>query len=216
MEWQRYLYSIPAVIIGLTVHEYSHARMALALGDSTAKDQGRISFNPLKHIDPLGLLFIIIAGFGWAKPVQFSPERLRRPRRDKALIALAGPLSNLILGSVCALFARVFRYAGLLDYMPIDMELYVTVYLTVLSLLLYGALINFGLFIFNLIPIPPLDGSHVFFSGLNLRPETEHQIIKIGSPLLFIILIVESRTSLNILPIGRAVDLLMSLFMPGW
>jgi Zn-dependent protease len=209
MEWQRYVYSIPAVLIGLTVHEYSHARMALALGDTTARDQGRITFNPLKHIDILGLIFLITAGFGWAKPVQFSPDRLLHPRRDKALIALAGPLSNFALGSACALLTRLWVYAA-----PHVNSLTSTIYITVFSMLLYGAMINFGLFIFNLIPLPPLDGSHVVFSGLNLQSGTEQQIMKIGAPLLFIILIIESRTGLDILPIGRLTGLLLSIFFP--
>ncbi|MDR0388660.1 MAG: site-2 protease family protein [Spirochaetaceae bacterium] len=210
MEWQRYIYPIPAILIGLTVHEYSHARMALALGDTTARDQGRITFNPLRHIDILGLIFLLVAGFGWAKPVQFSPDRLRRPRRDKALIALAGPLSNFVLGVIFALLARLCIYAASL--MGADVPRFIDVFISVVHLLLYGATINFGLFIFNLIPLPPLDGSHIAFSGLNLRSETEKKIIKLGAPLLFIILIIESRTSLDILPIGRLSLFLVSVF----
>jgi Zn-dependent protease len=212
MEWQRYAYSIPAVLIGLTVHEYSHARMALALGDTTARDQGRITFNPLKHIDLVGLIFLIVAGFGWARPVQFSPEKLRHPRRDKALIALAGPLSNLILGSVFALLTR------LLSELPLPGASYIiyTIYTTVFYICIYSAIINFGLFIFNLVPLPPLDGSHVVFSGLNLSGETERKIMKIGAPLLFIIIIMEGRIGFDILPIGKLSDLLMSIFLPGW
>jgi Zn-dependent protease len=211
MEWQRYVYSVPAVLIGLTLHEYSHARMALALGDTTARDQGRITFNPLKHIDILGLLFLLVAGFGWARPVQFSPERLRHPRRDKALIAFAGPFSNFVLGSVCGLLLRLCIYAGPLIY---DTALYATIYRHVFLMLFYGAMLNFGLFVFNLIPLPPLDGSHIAFSGLNLRSETEQQIMKIGAPLLFIILIAESRLGLDILPIGKLTGLLLSVFLP--
>jgi Zn-dependent protease len=100
MNWQNIIYSLPGIILGLTVHEYSHALAAYKLGDYTARDQGRLSFNPLRHIDIIGFLFIIFAGFGWAKPVQFQPGNLRRPRRDKALIAAAGPLSNFLLALI--------------------------------------------------------------------------------------------------------------------
>ncbi|MDR2258409.1 MAG: site-2 protease family protein [Treponema sp.] len=204
MDWRSTLYSIPGVLLGLTVHEFFHAWTAYRLGDTTAKDQGRITLNPLKHIDPIGFLFIVFAGFGWAKPVQFTPGALARPRRDKALIAAAGPLSNLLLGIVLIFVVKGLFY---LDFggLPFAEAVIFTVY--------YAAVINFGLFVFNLIPIPPLDGSHIVFSGLNLSPETEHRIMRIGTPVLFIILIVQNRTGLTILPIGRIVRALISLFI---
>src|SRR5215510_6279424 len=107
MDWKSILYSTPGILLGLTVHEFCHAFCAWKLGDSTARDQGRITLNPLKHIDIIGFLFIIFAGFGWAKPVQFNPHNLAHPRRDKALIAAAGPLSNFILGVI---FIHIFKF----------------------------------------------------------------------------------------------------------
>jgi Zn-dependent protease len=206
MDWQSTLYSIPGVLLGLTVHEFFHAWTACRLGDTTAKDQGRLTLNPLKHLDPIGFLFILFAGFGWAKPVQFSPGALARPRRDKALIAAAGPVSNLILGIILTLGVKgLFRLEFNLGGLPFIEVILLTLY--------YAAVINFGLFVFNLIPIPPLDGSHIVFSGLNLNPETEHRIMRIGTPLLFIVLIVQNRTDLTILPIGIIVRALISLFM---
>ena len=106
MNWQNILYALPGIIIGLTVHEFCHALAAYKLGDHTAREMGRLSFNPLKHIDLIGFLFIIFAGFGWAKPVQFNPENLSHPRRDKAIIAAAGPLSNLVLALVFIALVR--------------------------------------------------------------------------------------------------------------
>ena len=91
------LKSLPAVVIGLTVHELAHALMAYFLGDMTAKNDGRLTLNPLKHIDPLGFILIVIAGFGWAKPVNFNPANLRNKHRDEILISLAGPFSNFLL-----------------------------------------------------------------------------------------------------------------------
>ncbi|WP_319560296.1 site-2 protease family protein [Marispirochaeta sp.] len=86
------IYMLPAVLIGLTLHEFSHAYVAMLLGDTTAKNDGRITLNPLKHIDPLGMIVLLIAGFGWAKPVKFDPTNLKHPKRDRMLISVAGPL----------------------------------------------------------------------------------------------------------------------------
>src|SRR5665647_1679112 len=92
----RTLKFLPGILIGLTVHEYCHALVAHMCGDSTSKDQGRVTLNPLKHIDPLGFIMLLVAGFGWAKPVQFNEMNLRNPKYDVIKIALAGPLSNAI------------------------------------------------------------------------------------------------------------------------
>lgn len=100
------LKSLPAVVIGLTVHELAHALMAYFLGDMTAKNDGRLTLNPLKHIDPLGFILIVIAGFGWAKPVNFNPANLRNKHRDEILISLAGPFSNFLLAVLFLVIAR--------------------------------------------------------------------------------------------------------------
>jgi Zn-dependent protease len=203
MNWQNTLYSIPGILAGLTLHECCHALCAWKLGDSTAKDEGRITLNPLKHIDIIGFIFIIFAGFGWAKPVRFNPGRLSHPRRDKALIAAAGPFSNLVLGILCALLVKGLFL--LPDSLPGFENLVLVIY--------YAVFINFGLFIFNLIPIPPLDGSHIVFSGLNLSPLTEHRIMRIGTPLLFVILIIQNRLDIAIIPIGKIVRAMASVLM---
>jgi Zn-dependent protease len=204
MDWRSTLFSILGVLLGLTVHECCHALCAWKLGDSTAKDEGRITLNPLRHIDVIGFLFILFAGFGWAKPVRFNPERLSHPRRDKALIAAAGPCSNLVLGLLCALLLK-----GLLTFPP-----GLPFFENLVYIIYYAVFINFGLFVFNLIPIPPLDGSHIVFSGLNLSPQTEYRIMRIGTPLLFIILIIQNRSNITIIPIGKIVRTMVGLFFP--
>jgi Zn-dependent protease len=219
MDWKTMLYYLPGIVIGLTVHEYCHALAAYLLGDSTARDQGRLTFNPLKHIDIIGFLFIVFAGFGWAKPVQFNPGNLNHPRRDKAIIAAAGPLSNLALALlftvlIRAWFAMVQPAASPAE--PVSGFLLSSPFMKIITLLIYGTMINLGLFIFNLIPIPPLDGSHIVFSGLNIMEETQRRIMKIGAPLLFIIIIVQNRTDITILPIGKLVSAIMSFLMPRW
>lgn len=191
------LYSVPAVVLGLTVHEFSHAAAANALGDGTAKQQGRLSLNPLVHMDPLGLLFIVVAGFGWAKPVAFDKAYLKAPKRDEALIAAAGPLSNLAIGIAATLLlklaAETLPHSGTGAY-PV-----------VVNVLFYLIFINFGLFVFNMIPIPPLDGSHVLFCWLKIKNETEERLYKLGMPLLFGILLLENVARIDILPIGKLV-----------
>jgi Zn-dependent protease len=205
MDWENTLYSIPGVLLGLTVHEYCHAFCAWKLGDSTAKDQGRITLNPLMHIDIIGFLFIVIAGFGWAKPVQFNPQCLRHPRRDKALIAAAGPASNLVLGIIL-----IFIFKGLITF---RFGLSGKIADAVVICILNAAVINFGLFVFNLIPIPPLDGSHIVFSGMNLSPETEYRIMRIGAPLLFIIMIIQNRMNITIIPVGKIVRAIVYMLL---
>jgi Zn-dependent protease len=200
------VFSIPGIIIGFTVHEFCHALAAYKLGDTTARDEGRLTLNPLRHIDIIGFIFILFAGFGWARPVRFNPERLKHPRRDKAIIAAAGPLSNLILG---ILFIFLIKALIFLQTASGRNGMFAEQTLMLLSSLIT---INLGLFVFNLIPIPPLDGSHIVFSGLNLKSETEYRIMRIGTPLLFILLIVQGRTGISILPIGKAVRAIIGVF----
>ncbi|MDR1870069.1 MAG: site-2 protease family protein [Treponema sp.] len=204
MDWQRIFYSLPGVLLGLTVHEFCHALCAWKLGDNTARDQGRLTLNPFKHIDIIGLLFIIFAGFGWAKPVQFAPENLRNLRRDKALIAAAGPLSNLVLGILLIFIIKAMFYFNL-EFDGFIENLFYVLYV--------AASINFGLFIFNLLPIPPLDGSHIVFSGFNIDIETEIKIRKIGLPVLFLILIIQNQMNITIIPIGKMVRFMIDFFL---
>ncbi len=199
------LYSIPAVIIGLTVHEFMHAFAEYKMGDSTAKEQGRLTLNPLKHIYILGMVFIIIAGFGWAKPVQFNPANLKRPKLARAVIALAGPVSNLVLGALMLLLLKL-----LLVIVPPQSN---ALYEAVLTAMVYFGYINFGLFIFNMLPIPPLDGSHILFQGLNLKPETEMKFYKYGTYVLFAIIILERKTDITILPISWLVEKIAGFFL---
>lgn len=155
-----YIYSkilmIPAILLGFTFHEYAHAKMADKLGDKTARFQGRLNLNPLTHIDPLGFLMILVAGIGWAKPVQVNPAAFKDKYKDDLKVSLAGPLANLGV----ALFGGVLLF--------IVMALVFSNILTgALSQILYGITIriitiNVMLFIFNLLPIPGLDGWSVF------------------------------------------------------
>jgi len=139
-----------AVVIALTIHEFSHGFASYRLGDSTAKFDGRLSFSPLRHIDPIGFLMIVLVGFGWAKPVMVNPRNLRKPKRDMAIISFAGPLSNFLLA-----FLVTAIYVPLLITGVIASGGYIAVFLFVLIH------VNIMLGVFNLIPVPPLDGSKI-------------------------------------------------------
>ncbi len=142
---------IAVILISLTVHEYSHGRVAYMLGDDTAKNQGRLTLNPLKHLDPVGTLFFYFMHFGWAKPVPVDPRNLKDPHRDMLYIAAAGPASNLVL----ALFSGFFlRFMGPLEQME-PMTFYVFGFLCI------AVYCNVALAIFNMLPIFPLDGASV-------------------------------------------------------
>jgi Zn-dependent protease len=197
---ERILKYLPGIIIGLTIHEFSHAWVALRSGDSTSRDQGRITLNPLKHIDLLGFIFLIFAGFGWAKPVQFNEENLKK-KTDVIKIALAGPISNALLAMLLSLaFVFTERFPALSSSV-------------VRELFFYAIYINWGLFIFNLIPLPPLDGSHLLFFPLRKYPAAYNASYKYGSFLLFGLLIATSITKINFLPIISVIQFFAEGFL---
>lgn len=154
------IYLAPAVLIALSLHELAHGLASYALGDPTPKAQGRLTLNPLKHLDPWGTLMLLLFQFGWAKPVSVDSRYYENPKTDMVKVALAGPIMNMVVA-----FVSLFLM-GLIDKAdaPINM---INNY--IYSLLYYIAIVNVGLGIFNLIPIPPLDGSKVLFSILPER-----------------------------------------------
>jgi Zn-dependent protease len=201
----RILKFLPGIILGLTVHEYCHALVAHWCGDNTSKDQGRVTLNPLKHIDPLGFIMLLVAGFGWAKPVQFNESNLRNPKTDVIKIALAGPLSNAITAMILSLI--------LVLAMPVFSNSYSNVISIVKDILVWAIFINWGLFVFNLIPLPPLDGSHLLLYPLRRFPAVYEGLYKYGSFLLFGILIISSITKSNFIPIGSLMQTLTTGFL---
>jgi len=138
-----------ALIVGITFHEASHALIADQLGDHRPRALGRVSLNPLRHLDPVGALFFLLAGFGWGKPVPVNPYALRTGPRGLTMVALAGPVANFTVAAGVALIFRVLQLAGLLDA-PFARD--------VIALIVY---FNVALGLFNLVPIPPLDGYNV-------------------------------------------------------
>jgi Zn-dependent protease len=185
-----------ALLVAITVHEFAHALVADRLGDPTARLLGRVTLNPFAHLDPLGTAAIVFVGFGWGKPVPFDPFNLPHPRRDAALISLAGPASNMILAIILSVFARVIPA-------PLSLLLEPLVY------------INCMLALFNLIPVAPLDGFKII-SGI-LPPdladrweETErHGMIF----LLALLLPLTSRGSVVSIILSPAIDFVLGILL---
>ena len=159
---------IPVLLFALVFHEFSHGWVAYKLGDPTAKNQGRLTLNPIAHLDPFGSMMILFVGFGWAKPVPVDSRYLANPREDMMKIAFAGPASNLFLALIGGILIRLTGYAGPLT-----------------SMLILFTQINISLAVFNMIPIPPLDGSQIF-SGIMIRrnPQLVMQLQMYGPQIL--------------------------------
>ena len=158
-----YILRIPIILLSLTVHEVAHGYAAYKLGDPTAKNMGRLSLNPLKHLDPLGALSMLLFRIGWAKPVPINTRYFKKPRRDMAISALAGPVSNLLMAFaayvISSYIVRFGSYNGYFDVYTTGGKL---TYIVFLFFYTFFSL-NISLAVFNLLPIPPLDGSRVLF-----------------------------------------------------
>lgn len=215
----QFLFVVPCVLIALTFHEFAHGYMAYKLGDPTAKNFGRLTLNPLKHLDPIGTICMIFFHFGWAKPVPINSRYFKKPRRDMALTAAAGPIMNFILALfgmlVCRILTKIFVA------FPAQSDFVYYIQYAALTLFSYFHMLNLSLGVFNLIPIPPLDGSKVLFS---LLPDSAYAWLmryeRYGMILLYILLFADVLdTPLNFLRTGllnglsSAVSFLIGLFV---
>lgn len=176
-----FIFIIIILIMSVVIHEVSHGYAALALGDPTAKYQGRLTLNPLSHLDPVGSFLVPLIGYlaggfiiGWAKPVPFNPYNLRSAKWGEALVAIAGPLSNIALAAIFGLTIKLVGNYGIINE-------------TFLGLVSFVVIINITLAIFNLVPIPPLDGSKILFALLPYKWQGLRQSFeKFGLILVFI------------------------------
>ena len=206
-----------ALVLALSVHEFCHALAADLLGDPNPRLQGRLTLNPLKHLDPIGTLSLIFFKFGWGKPVQFDPYNLRHPKRDAALIALAGPISNFIMALLSALILRLIFHFNTGAVTMSFLASSPTPLAFLVSLLLFLITVNIGLGVFNLVPVPPLDGHWIL--GALLPQKTYYayrQAVRRLGPALLVVLILplfggQSIISYLITPV---IDFLTNLVMP--
>lgn len=152
-----FLSSLAVIFLTLPIHEWAHGFVSTKLGDPTPRYQGRLTLNPMAHIDVMGAIGILLFGIGWAKPVQVNARYYRNSKWGMALVALAGPLSNVILAFVLLILGNILVFVGLTE-LAIIQQVYLFLY--------YIALINISLAVFNLIPVPPFDGSRILFAVL--------------------------------------------------
>ncbi|MGM9643808.1 MAG: site-2 protease family protein [Eubacteriales bacterium] len=206
------LLMIPVILISLSTHEAAHGYIAYKMGDPTAYNLGRVTLNPLKHIDPMGSLCMLIFGYGWAKPVPINARYFRKPKYGMAFTAIAGPVSNILIGIIGAFLYSVTLF--LFSFFAADIltnELLTNVLTVLLNFFYYLGFMNFVLAVFNLIPIPPFDGSRFFSLFL---PEKIYfsmmryeKYIMIG---ILVLMIVCSRL-FNFSPFGWVADKLFNL-----
>lgn len=184
------IFVAPAILIAITIHEFSHGYVAHLLGDPTPEQQGRLTLNPIPHLDPLGTLMLIFAHFGWAKPVQVNPFYFKGDRqRGMLFVALAGPVSNLLLAFIGAILYNLFgAYGGFFS-----------------SFIFIFIIINVNLLLFNLIPVPPLDGSKILVGLLPRRMHGTIYQIEAYGPIILMLLIITDVTSKILGPITMGI-----------
>lgn len=188
-----FIAGLPGLILAMAVHEYAHARAAVALGDITPRTTGRLTLNPLAHIDPIGLLMLILAHFGWAKPVMINPRNFKNYKRDDILVSLAGPAANLLLAFLTLVVLLIYsKFFGRMSQ---------GTYLVLQLIVLYN--INFA--IFNMIPLPPLDGSHILKHFLPARYAYRYAQIERYSFFILIVFVMTPVLTYILIPLQQLV-----------
>lgn len=189
------LIQLPPILLAITIHEYSHGLAAYLLGDDTAKRAGRLTLNPIPHIDPIGALMLFIARIGWAKPVPINPYNFKNFKRDVALSAAAGPGSNFIMASVFAIVFRIYTALFFTEILTQNLPVLI-IYVLIRNFILF----NLALGIFNLIPIPPMDGSKILGGFLPDRAYIRYTMMeKQGVLILMIVFAASFMFNLNII-----------------
>lgn len=184
---------IPGILVGFAFHEFAHAKVADMLGDDTARRQGRVTIDPAAHIDVLGFIMLLIAGFGWGKPVPVNEDNFKNPRRDNMLVSFAGPFTNLI---VAVAFVGIIKLIVVFNITFFGTE----IGKIIMTTFHYAVFINIVLMVFNLIPVPPLDGYHILSGLIDLRGKGLHYQLYDKGPIILLILIITRATSYILLP----------------
>ena len=208
-----FLYWIAALIVAITIHEFAHALAAERLGDPTPRLMGRLTLNPLAHLDPLGTLMLLVARFGWGKPVVFDPYNLRNPRRDSAIISIAGPVSNFLLAFVCSILIQLLPRIIL----PLFLNSIVLIFFYSLIPFLHVLVtINVVLGVFNLIPVHPLDGFKIVGGILPAEYAKQWQELEQYGILFLLLLIfpILGRTAPIQTLISPIINFLLAILLP--
>lgn len=181
------LLCIPAALIALTVHEYCHGYVAYRLGDPTARSLGRLTLNPLKHLDPIGTVLMIVCGFGYAKPVPINPRYFKDPRKGMAITAAAGPISNLVLALLAVILYKLTALLANVVVAATSSVFVANFFIILCSFFYVFHVLNLSYFVFNLIPLPPLDGSRIFY--VFLPPRLYFRVMKYERIIMYVLLI---------------------------
>ena len=201
---QEMLFLVPILLLSLSVHEFSHGWISSLLGDETPGLEGRLTLNPLRHLDLWGTLMLLTAGFGWAKPVHINIESYKKKYPGLVITSLAGPLSNLLIALVFTFLLRFIVLTKALSFLQTE---------AVITVIQYVLIINILLFVFNLIPIPPLDGSRVVTAVFNKNQSFILNYNRLGVYLLLGILIINRILDVEILPISRMMSGILNLMI---
>ncbi|HPT83336.1 MAG TPA: site-2 protease family protein [Limnochordia bacterium] len=196
---EQIILAVPAILLAISFHELGHGWVAYKLGDPTPKYQGRLTLNPFAHLDPLGTLMLVLFRIGWAKPVMINSHYFKNRRQGTLLVSLAGPLANVILGWF---FYNLLRFV--MPRLP-----YTAFSSTLLVFLLVNVEVNLGLAAFNLIPIPPLDGSHILAGLLPPRMSYRYSQLAPYGPVLLAVLLISGGARVVVNPIYRVLSQLL-------
>lgn len=197
------LATLPAIIIGISFHEYAHAKMAIKLGDPTPKMQGRDTLSPLSHMDPIGFICLLIAHFGWGRPVQIDPRYFKNPLKDQMIVSLAGPVMNLIIAFVSLIIWNIVGISGILA------GLSGTLAFAIDTILECMVIINISLFIFNLLPLPNFDGSKILLYFVPDKWKIHMLNIEKYGFLIFLVVVLAGIPQYVIMPLLHAILALM-------
>ncbi|MDA3938150.1 MAG: site-2 protease family protein [Spirochaetia bacterium] len=206
---QQLLILIPILLLSLSVHELSHGLVSTFLGDSTPRMEGRLTLNPLRHLDLYGTIMLLVAGFGWAKPVRININSYKNKYSGLVLTSMAGPLSNLLIALLFAFFLRIIVLSETLSFLQTD---------SIINIIQYVMIINILLFVFNMIPIPPLDGSRIVTAVFKGKGNFIKNYNRYGVFILLALLLMNRFFNVDILPISRMMGsilrVMISLVLP--
>ena len=204
-----FLYSLPALLLSLSVHEYAHAYVAYKLGDDTQKLRGRLTLSPFAHIDIIGFIAIALLGFGWGKPVVINDTNFKNKKRDNMLVSVAGPLSNLVLAVIFTLLFKVFYETDLFGLASKNIDITTNIFAMMYNIIS----LNIIFAIFNMIPIPPFDGARLLFYLLPNKFEKYYYILYRYSFVIVVIFLITNLGSMIITPLYKILMDIVSFFI---